>query len=222
MKNILIFIIITLLCVGCSNSPEIETGEIKTVQVLKEALSNRQSQDIFIDARKLLTREQIDAAGIPVLYVELETGQNGTLTPYPNEGIGKTWLGADGATLTLDYGRIKASRGLGDDLMGSESSIGAWQSVKTGSEYIRKMSYLSGNNEIYTEQLKCTMNMKSDNKTIEIWDVAFEVREYDEKCSFSKGTIQNKYRVDTTGIVRSTHQYHGERLGYIRTERLDR
>ena len=116
MKNILIFIIKPPVC-WLFNSPEIETGEIKTVQVLKEALSNRQSQDIFIDARKLLTREQIDAAGIPVLYVELETGQNGTLTPYPNEGIGKTWLGADGATLTLDYGRIKASRGLGDDLM---------------------------------------------------------------------------------------------------------
>ena len=37
----------------------------------------------FIDARNLINREQIDAANTPVLFVELASGQNGTLTPYP-------------------------------------------------------------------------------------------------------------------------------------------
>ena len=34
-----------------------------------------------MDARNLINREQIDAANIPVLFVELASGQNGTLTP---------------------------------------------------------------------------------------------------------------------------------------------
>ena len=59
---------------------------------------------IFFDARNLLNRKQIDAADIPVLFVELETGQNGTLTLYPGQGFGQTWLGADGATITLEGG----------------------------------------------------------------------------------------------------------------------
>ena len=37
-------------------------------------------------------------------------GQNGTLTPYPGKGIGQTWLGADGATITMEQGVLKASK----------------------------------------------------------------------------------------------------------------
>ena len=83
----------------------------------------------FIDARYLLSREQVDAAKTPVLFVELASGQNGTLTPYPGQGFGQTWLGADGATITLERGILKASRGMGDDLMGSSVSIPPWSKI---------------------------------------------------------------------------------------------
>ena len=104
---------------SCSNSADMKTGEIKNLQLLKQAFENRSDSKIFIQSRDLLSREQIDAAKTPVLFVELASGQNGTLTPYPGQGIGQTWLGADGATVTLQRGVLKASRGMGDDLMGS-------------------------------------------------------------------------------------------------------
>ena len=91
---------------ACSNTPELETGEIKTLQLLKEALFEQNNEKTFVDARMLLSRQQIDAANIPVLFVELESGQNGTLTPYPGQGIGQTWIGADGATLTVNSSAI--------------------------------------------------------------------------------------------------------------------
>ena len=51
-----------------------ETGEIQALQLLKSFdSSNRQKQ--FIDARNLISREQIDAANVPVLFVELASGQ---------------------------------------------------------------------------------------------------------------------------------------------------
>ena len=112
---------------SCSNAPETETGEIRTLELLKEALDSSNKQRQFIDARNLINRKQIDAANIPVLFVELASGQNGTLTPYPGQGVGLTWLGADDATVTLEKGILKASRGMGDDLMGASSSMPPWK-----------------------------------------------------------------------------------------------
>ena len=102
--------------------------------LLKKAFDSSNKPKQFIDARNLINREQIDAANIPVLFVELASGQNGTLTPYPGQGVGQTWLGADGATITLERGVLKASRGMGDDLMGSSSSMPPWSKINKKTE----------------------------------------------------------------------------------------
>ena len=40
---------------------------------------------------------------------------------YPGQGVGETWLGADGATINLDKGILKATGGMKGDLMGADS-----------------------------------------------------------------------------------------------------
>ena len=110
MKKFLASLSFILILASCSNAPETETGEIRTLQLLKKAFDSSNKPKRFVDARKLIDREKIDAANIPVLFVELASGQNGTLTPYPGQGVGQTWLGADGATITLAKGLLKASR----------------------------------------------------------------------------------------------------------------
>ena len=93
---------------------------------------------------------------IPILFVELKSGQNGTLTLYPGDGIGQTRLGADGATITLDKGILKASRGMGDDLMGATSSTPQWSKKNNSSSvYNRTLYYLAGNNKILSVGMKC-------------------------------------------------------------------
>ena len=101
MKKKFASIILLIILASCSNSPDLETGEIKTLQLLKKAFDKSNKPKQIINARNLINRKQIDAANIPVLFVELASGQNGTLTPYPGQGIGQTWLGADGATITM-------------------------------------------------------------------------------------------------------------------------
>ena len=108
MNKFLTSLCFILTLASCSNAPEMETGEIRTLQLLKKAFEGSNKPKRFMDARNLINREQIDAANIPVLFVELASGQNGTLTPYPGQGVGQTWLGADGATITLDRGVLKA------------------------------------------------------------------------------------------------------------------
>ena len=129
MSRFCIWLCCILILASCSNAPETETGEIRTLQLLKKAFDSSRKPKQFIDARNLISREQIDAANMPVLFVELASGQNGTLTPYPGHGDGQTWLGADGATVTLERGILKASRGMGDDLMGSSSSMPSWSKI---------------------------------------------------------------------------------------------
>ena len=221
-KFLFIFaLIVTLGC--CSNTPELETGEIKTLQLLKQTFEQPNHSKIFIDARDLLTREQIDAYNIPVLFVELASGQNGTLTLYPGQGVGQTWLGADGATITLEHGIIKASRGMGDDIMGSSTFIPRWVKIDdNASIYNRKVSYLSGNNKIIERSFECKTQKNNQKLVVEIWDIEFVVTKFDEKCNHNGFEITNTYYVDDREIVRKSSQYHGDTLGYIITERLDR
>lgn len=212
-----------ILLTACTNTPEFETGEIKTLQLFKNVFSQSNKSKIFVDARDLLNRKQIDAANTAVLFVELETGQNGTLTPYPGKGVGKIWLGADGATITLDQGILKASRGMGTDLMGSSSTFPPWKNISSnGAIYSRELSYLDGKNKIYRLTLDCKIKKYETQEKLEIWGVVFLATKYEENCHSLEQTIKNIYYLDAQEIVRKSLQFHSQRIGYISTERLDR
>ena len=207
---------------SCSNVPETETGEIRTLRLIKNAFDSFNETKQFVDARDLINREKIDAAKIPVLFVELASGQNGTLTLYPGQGVGQTWLGADGATLTLENGILKASRGMGDDLMGSSSSMPHWSKISKKPEtYSRELNYITGNNKISKRIFTCYIEKKSSEEQIEIWEINFKVAKFQENCYNSRLTFQNVYYVDTQGIVRRSSQHHSDTLGSILIERLD-
>ena len=223
MKNLLVHLALILTLISCSNTSELETGEIRTLQLLKQVFEQPNYPKIFIDARNILSRKKIDAANIPVLFVELKSGQNGTLTPYPGQGIGQTWLGADGAIITMERGVLKASRGMGDDLMGSSSSMPAWSKIDNDIKtYKRELMYTSGNNKILKYSFKCSIEKNNRKEVIKIWDINFSVTKFKENCSNNGYEIKNTYYVDDREIVRRASQYHSETLGYILTERLDR
>ena len=208
---------------SCSNTTDMETGEIRTLQLLKTAFDSSNKPKRFIDARNLISRQQIDAANTPVLFVKLASGQNGTLTPYPGHGVGRTWLGADGATITLGRGILKASRGMGDDLMGSSSAMPHWSKInKKTKNYSRELGYVTGNNKIAKHVFICDIEKTSSRVLVEIWDINFKVDKFEESCSDGNFKFKNTYHVDTKGVVRRSSQYHSDTLGYILIERLDR
>ena len=212
-----------LILASCSNAPETETGEIRTLQLLKKAFDQSNKPRGYTDARNLIDREQIDAANIPVLFVELASGQNGTLTPYPGQGVGQTWLAADGATVTLERGILKASRGMGDDLMASSSFMPPWSKIsKTKETYNREFAHITGNNKISKRVFSCDIEKTKSKELIEIWDIIFKVAQFEERCFNGSLTFKNTYQVDDQGIVRKSSQYHSDTLGSILIERLDR
>lgn len=223
MKTFLISLIIISTLASCANTPEIETGEIRTLQLLKQAFEKSNKPKHFVDAKTLLSRKQIDEAKTPVLFVELVSGQNGTLTPYPGQGIGQTWLGADGATLTTNQGVLKATRGMGDDLMGSFSEMPIWSKIEYDTKiYSREITHLTGNNKTHTRIFDCKINKKRKKDLIEVWGLVFSVTKFRENCNYDGFEIKNVYYVDNQNIVRKSFQYHSDTIGYITTERIDR
>ena len=172
MNKFLASLALVLILASCSNAPETETGEIRTLQLLKKAVDISNKPKRFMDARNLINREQIDKANVPVLFVELASGQNGTLTPYPGQGVGQTWLGADGATITIEKGILKASRGMGDDLMGSSSSKPPWPNINKKTEkYSRELTHIAGNNKTSKRVFICDIEKTSIEEQIKIWGI---------------------------------------------------
>ena len=223
MNKISLVLFIVAILASCSNTPELETGEIKTLEMLKKEFHSINQPKGFIDSRLLISRRQIDKAKVPVLFVELPSGQNGTLTPYPGQGVGQTWLGADGATITLENGQLKASRGMGDDLMGSSSSMPSWSKIDRNIEtYSREFAHITGNNKISKRIFSCDIEKTSSGDLIKIWGINFKVNKFEEQCFDSKLAFKNIYYVDGDGIVRRSTQRHSETLGSIFIERIDR
>jgi len=144
------------------------------------------------------------------------------MTQYPGDGVGQTWLGADGSTITLENGMLNATRGVGDDLMGSEISRKInWTNLNT-SVYFRKLAYLREDNQIHVFEYECTIRDTDRRKTIEIFDAQYSVSHLQETCVGDDNKFTNDYFVSTNGMVRKSNQYHGDKIGYVTLERLDR
>ncbi|MEE2999665.1 MAG: YjbF family lipoprotein [Pseudomonadota bacterium] len=217
----LVFLTLAMLT-SCSNSSEFETSEIKAIKMLRETINARKTPTMILDVKKIVTRKKIDEAKIPVLFIELENKQNGTLTLYPGQGVGETWLGADGAIITFNNGILKATRGMRNDLMGATSSIPHWSQIEKSATYSRKFTYLDANNQTYSKKFACYIETDGSNSSVTIFDVDFSVQRYDEICAGNSSKINNVYFVDRNGLVRRSIQYHGEALGSIIIERLER
>ena len=219
----LIFSILSLLALSaCGNSTELETGETKVLKIIKDKLDAPSGAVAHIDARKVVSRDIIDGVGVPILFVEIDRGQNGTMTQYPGVGDGQTWLGVDGSTVTLDNGLLKATRGMGDDLMGSEISHEInWSDLEEVS-YERRLAYLRFDNKTFIDEYSCTLTDMNSMETISLFDAEFSVKHVQETCRGAAGSFVNDYYIDTEGLVRNSRQYQGEKIGYMTIARLDR
>jgi hypothetical protein len=219
----LFFSVLSLIALmGCGNSPELETGETKVLKMIKDKMDAPSGASAYIDARKIVSRDIIDGVGVPILFVEIDRGQNGTMTQYPGEGIGQTWLGVDGSTVTLENGLLKATRGMGDDLMGSDISQEINWSDADEKPYERRMRYLRYDNQTLIVGYVCQLADMKSSKTIELFDAEFEVNHFKEACESDLDSFVNDYYIGTDGLVRSSRQYHGNKIGYMTIARLDR
>ena len=220
IRRLVLFLGLTTLT-SCSNSPDLTKGEIEIIPLIRDAVQAQTAPENFVDARKLVTRDKIDASGMEVLFVELESGKNGTSIKYPGANIGEVWLGVDGTTLTFKNGHLIATRGLGEDMMSSEGTFPSFHLIAGSTEYVKKQSWLSEDNQITSTNYSCTASVEHAREKIIIFDKTFLVQRAIETCIDGDSKIGNEYFFERNGIVRRTRQFHSPALGYIFLERLD-
>ena len=220
IRRLVLFLGLTTLT-SCSNSPDLTKGEIEIIPLIRDAVQAQTAPENFVDARKLVTRDKIDASGMEVLFVELESGKNGTSIKYPGANIGEVWLGVDGTTLTFKNGHLIATRGLGEDMMSSEGTFPLFHLIAGSTEYVKQQSWLSDDNQITSTNYSCTASVEHAREKIIIFDKTFLVQRAIETCIDGDSKIGNEYFFERNGIVRRSRQFHSPALGYIFVERLD-
>ena len=193
MTRLLVLFLGLTALTSCSNSPDLTKGEIEIIPLIRDAVQAQTAPENFVDARKLVTRDKIDASGMEVLFVELESGKNGTSIKYPGANIGEVWLGVDGTTLTFKNGHLIATRGLGEDMMSSEGTFPSFHLISGSTEYVKTQSWLSEDNQITSTNYSCTASVENAREKITIFDKTFLVQRAIETCIDGDSKIRNEY-----------------------------
>jgi hypothetical protein len=221
MKKIFYKTLIFLTTMGCSQTIENDSSSVATLMEIKALFERREVSLDPIDVRKVVTRQMIDDAAIPLLFVEKGNKQNGTYALYPGESIEETWLGADGSTLTLSNGELLATRGLGNDLMGSSFPRLAMLNERVGMSYGKEMRFLTSDNQLFDISLLCNITEADSNENIYIFDLKHDVRKYSETCTGNDLSINNEFWQKNDGQIVMSTQYHSESLNYLLLMRLN-
>ena len=130
----------------------------------------------------------------------------------------ETWLSAEGATLTLQRGMLRSSRGLGQGLLASEisQSVDMVFAGRAGTVH-RFHTYLNGNNETETRTYVCQIEDRGIH-TVVIGGMSMDTRLMAEDCQNLDQQFLNLYWVSRANnqIVQS-RQWLGDLVGVVST-----
>ena len=218
-KSIYRALVLLALC-GCTQNIKNETSSFSIVSELSVALREAMSTPELVDTRKTVTRQIIESAGIPLLFIEKESGQNGTLALYPGSNTLETWLGADGATVSLNNGELVATRGLGNDLMGSIVPRVKTLKQRLGNSYTKTMRFLTADDQNDDLSLECTMKVFHTSEEIVIFEKIYEVLKYFETCKNENYALENLFWQNSEGLTMMSKQFHSPSVGQLLIMRL--
>jgi hypothetical protein len=183
-----------------------------------------------VDPRAILTREAINAVGVPLTLVEVaNTGDVATLLRVATNGGNETWqIGAEPATavtVTLTAnGVLRATRGLGHDLYATD--IGTTeQALRTRSSAPLTRTYIHVNGALESVPTPVTCQMSfGPRTTLSIFNEPRSLTPVTEICTYlpTQDTFTNTYNIDTQGFIWSSSQYAGQNTRNINFERLHR
>ena len=208
-----------VLC-GCTQNITDEVSEVSIIYELSGALREAMSTPELVDTRKIITRQIIETAGIPLLFIEKESGQNGTLSLYPGSNTVETWLGADGATVSLNNGELVATRGLGNDLMGSIVPRVKTLKQRLGNPYTKTMRFLTADDQNDDLILECTVRQFHKSEEIVIFEKSHEVLKYFETCKTENYALENLFWQNAAGLTIMSKQFHSPAVGQLLIMRL--
>ena len=147
----------------------------------------------------------VPSEGARVLQITVPgLAYRGFATPAARNGDVVTWETADGKSVSLRGGRLVATRGFGDDLMGSD----AQPPRALGSGWTPRInSYMSGDYQSVFKTFQCRRTASPD---------------LGEICTNDRLRFENSFRIAGDGTVTKSRQWVSRGLGHMEIERVVR
>ncbi|MDK3017754.1 YjbF family lipoprotein [Pseudodonghicola flavimaris] len=182
------------------------------------------SRPAMPDLRQQITRAQIDAAGQPLLLVEIPALRNAaTLAPRSRTGGVTTWRSRDDVSLSFRDGLVVATRRLGDDLMSAEieNSLRLLRGQTDAGYVPRFHSYLDGEYQTLFRSFQCRAGSRRPER-IEVMGRPHASTRIEEECRGPDLRFTNIYWRGADGTIWKSRQWISPRVGYAEIERLHR
>ncbi|MDH3263202.1 MAG: YjbF family lipoprotein [Paracoccaceae bacterium] len=169
-----------------------------------------------------LTPEALARATRPLLFAELPSRDARATFVIGGENRGHvTWLGADGIGLVLRGGVLTSTRGLGPDLLASDTAA-AEAAIRRGEgSATRSHRYLGGENQVIARNFACGY-ISEGRATIEIVGTRHATRVVTERCAGGRTHFENRYWIGADGFVWQSTQWIGPEIGAVTLKQLVR
>lgn len=151
-----------------------------------------------------------------ILIVQIEAlGGTSVLGEIGTNGALRTYATPSEQSLVLRDGVLVATRGLGNDLMSADAAgaIALITARKAGTTR-RIYRYLDGEGIERPLPLDCTVAL-AGTKDLAFAGQSWATTQIGESCATGGLTISNAYWVTDTGQIVLSHQWIGQRLGYL-------
>jgi hypothetical protein len=166
-----------------------------------------------------LTREVIEAQEIDLLRVSIISREATAFLAIGGvNGTTVTWLSPDGLSLTFDRGVLVASRGFGDDLMGSDAG-GAIASLNGGGNHLRTQDFLNSLDRIEQRVFQCE-TIATGTEALTIVERTYQTTVLEETCVDGGFSFKNTYWRDREGVIWQSRQWISAQTGYLGYQRL--
>ena len=193
-----------------------ETGQTSVLQTsvnaLRGIIAQRGQAPLTTAVLKTRLTPQVRAQiGLPVLIAELPTLKvAAVIILAARNGAVTTWQSPDGITVSTQGGLLKATRGVGFDLMAADVAEPLAIITGSGTGQARRMQrYLDGENGDVVVRLLCGYT-REGRKVTEL--CVTDRTALGEPADLS---IQNHYWLDGQGQIRQSSQWLGARNGYM-------
>ncbi len=171
------------------------------------------------DAPPAISPEIANAGPGNVLLVTLRArGAVAPMTRAGQNGNRTTWISPGKISMTFEDDILISTRGLGDDLMGSDIP-GLRRAINAGGgTTTRTVSYLNSEDQIVTQTLTCAIS-RAGAETVTLATGPQTLNRVNESCRGERLAFENAYWLDGTTIVKSL-QVISATQGFIEAERL--
>lgn len=221
MKYTKIALISALILAGCGTETDSKLTT-KMFNILKTSLTKKdKATEGAVKISEAQVQQILKEQPKPVFFARIVSRGSISLLVEVSKSRGyTTYFTSYSESITARGGIITATRGVGGDLMSTESSQSASLiRSRTSGKASRKMRYIGKNEHSEEIDFICSIS-KGPSYKYKFGEIATTVTEMQEACVTDGKEFTNTYLVDPTGFVVKSHQWVSPTFEYIDTEFL--